>query len=128
MPSPVKHNISRTLWRFLEISLFFLVSVLGYSFLAKTTTCNAKSKSKENSSRIVAVQCFFEDDIATLYFSQETPVSASSHFRSALPFYALFHHPPGRITSNVQTTPALTYNAHRVPKTSLFLQNQVLII
>lgn len=51
MPAKRTHSVTRSFWRFFEISLFFLVSVLGYNFLAKATSINAKSKSREHAER-----------------------------------------------------------------------------
>ncbi len=51
MPAKRTHSVSRSFWRFFEISLFFLVSVLGYNFLAKATSVSAKSKSREHAER-----------------------------------------------------------------------------
>ncbi|MBM3422847.1 MAG: hypothetical protein FJY09_06330 [Chlorobi bacterium] len=41
-----RSNISRSVWRFFEIALFFAVSVVGFSMYAKTATFNAKQKSR----------------------------------------------------------------------------------
>ncbi|WP_449258646.1 hypothetical protein [Chlorobium limicola] len=41
-----RSNISRSVWRFFEIALFFVVSVVGFSMYAKTATFNAKQKSR----------------------------------------------------------------------------------
>jgi len=41
-----KCNISRSVWRFFEILLFFVISVVGFNFCAKTTNLNAKLKSR----------------------------------------------------------------------------------
>ncbi|MCG8343307.1 MAG: hypothetical protein MI684_10790 [Chlorobiales bacterium] len=128
MPAVGKNNISRTLWRFLEISLFFAVSVLGYSFLAKTSSCNAKSKSKETFSRVVAVQCGSDEDASMLYAYRNTPLPKNSYSHSPLSFYAAPQQAVGRITSYFDTFPALTYNAPTAVKTNLFLHHQVFII
>jgi hypothetical protein len=42
-------DITRNVLRFFEIALFFAVSVLGYSLLAKASTFSAKSKSRSHS-------------------------------------------------------------------------------
>lgn len=41
-----RSNISRSVWRFFEIALFFVVSVVGFSMYAKTATFNSKQKSR----------------------------------------------------------------------------------
>jgi hypothetical protein len=45
-------NITREFLRFFEIALFFAVSVLGYSLLAKTSSFSSKSKSRTDTVRI----------------------------------------------------------------------------
>ncbi len=127
MPAPRKHNISRNLWRFLEISLFFLVSVLGYNFLAKTSSFNAKSKSKEHSSRVAVVQNFFDESVSALCSCHErSPACLSLHSKTS--FYAVFYHGPDR-SSYIDTTPALLHTTSIFPFTvNLFQQNQVLIM
>jgi len=41
-----RRNISRSVWRFFEIALFFVISVVGFNFCAKTTNLNSKLKSR----------------------------------------------------------------------------------
>ncbi|WP_150132363.1 hypothetical protein [Prosthecochloris sp. GSB1] len=72
MPAERKHSVSRSFWRFFEIALFFLVSVLGYNFLAKTTSVNAKSKSREHSERGIPVKSFFPGEAVAKFFFQDT--------------------------------------------------------
>lgn len=128
MPAIRKNNISRTLWRFLEISLFFAVSVLGYSFLAKTSSCNAKSKSKETFSRVVAVQCYSDEDASMLYAYRNAPSPKNSYSHSSFSFYAVLQQAVDRITSYSDTFPSLTYNAPIAVKADLFLHHQAFII
>ena len=128
MATPGKHNISRNLWRFLEISLFFLVSVLGHNVLAKTSSFNAKSKSKEHSSRVVTVQPFLDEDTLMLYSFQEQSADSKS-FHTNKPFYSVFHQQSGCFTPHFRAIPARVHIASSSPfVTKLFLQNQVLII
>jgi hypothetical protein len=47
-----KKNITRDTLRFFEIALFFLVSIMGYSILAKTSGHNTKSKNKRDAAGI----------------------------------------------------------------------------
>lgn len=130
MPVSGKCNISKTFWRFLEVFLFFFVSVLGYSFLAKTSSFNAKSKSKEHSLRVVVTQCFSDKDVSTLYSSQTSTSSSSvcTFIHPPPPFYAIFQRTTERPPHRTRTLPVPMYNAPAFPKTNLFLQNQVLII
>lgn len=126
MSVPGKHNISRSVWRFLEISLFFLVSVLGYSFLAKTSTFNAKSKSKELSSGIVAVQgCSAENTSMLFSFCEQSPASQTHN----TPFYVALYQNPARFTSHNKFIPEQARTAPVFPfALNLFQQNQVLLI
>ncbi|MBN1279975.1 MAG: hypothetical protein K9I59_08180 [Chlorobium sp.] len=41
-----RSNISRSVWRFFEILLFFVISVVGFNVYAKTSTLNSKLKSR----------------------------------------------------------------------------------
>ncbi len=41
-----RSNISRSVWRFFEIALFFVISVVGFNVCAKTTNLNSKLKSR----------------------------------------------------------------------------------
>jgi hypothetical protein len=41
-----RSNISRSVWRFFEIALFFAISVVGFNVCAKTTNLNSKLKSR----------------------------------------------------------------------------------
>ncbi|WP_147269501.1 hypothetical protein [Prosthecochloris sp. ZM] len=61
-----RSNIVKNLWRFFEILFFFMVSVLGYTFLAKTSV-NAKSKSREHLSRPDCVERLYDASVETLY-------------------------------------------------------------
>ena len=125
MSVPGKHNISRSLWRFLEISLFFLVSVLGYSFLAKTSTFNAKLKSKEHATGIVASKCSVYEDSLLLSPTCEQQSLRHSHN----PFYSIFHQVPEHSTPYVLLKPVMANIAFSFPfETNLFQQNPVLII
>jgi hypothetical protein len=128
MPVSGKYNISRTLWRFLEIILFFLVSVLGYSFLAKTSSFNAKSKSKEHSLRVVISQSFSDKDVSSLYSYQTSPPAVYAFIHSPPPFYAVFQRTTEKLPRRIRTVPVPTYKVPAFPKTNLFQQNQVFII
>lgn len=128
MPVSEKHTISRTLWRFLEISLFFAVSVLGYNFLAKTSSCNTKSKSKETFSRVVAVQCYSVEDASMLYAYRNSPLPNNSYSDSSLPFYVPFQQSVDPAISYSLTVPSLTQNAPSPVKTNLFLHHQAFLI
>lgn len=128
MPALGKHNISRTLWRFLEIFLFFVVSVLGYNFLAKTSSFSAKSKSKETFSRVVAAQYYSDEDASMLSAYQNTPLPKHSSPHSSLPFYAILQQTFDRVTSYSGTIPAPASTVPIVVKANLFLHHQVLII
>lgn len=128
MSVPDKHNISRTLWRIVEISLFFLVSVLGHNFLAKTSTFNAKSKSREHSSKVVAVQCSFGEEPSIRYSRGKSSASVHEPSFSTSPFYTAFHKKADRTTPSIGQSPELTYKPRIIHNTPLFLKHQVFII
>ena len=128
MSVPDKHNISRTLWRIVEISLFFLVSVLGHNFLAKTSTFNAKSKSREHSSKVVAVQCCFGEEPSIRSSRGKSPASVHEPSFYTTPFYTTFHKKAGLITPPVGQSPELAYKPCIINNTPLFLKHQVFII
>jgi len=74
-----RSNISRSVWRFFEIALFFVVSVVGFSMYAKTTTFNAKQKSR-------ALQQQDMDCLAELYSVNQTLFHLS--FQHTVPAFA----------------------------------------
>ncbi|NTU57334.1 MAG: hypothetical protein HGB00_00210 [Chlorobiaceae bacterium] len=45
-----KYSIGRNILRIFEIAFFFAISVVGYGLLGKTSSLNAKSKSREHAS------------------------------------------------------------------------------
>lgn len=49
-----KCNIARNVWRFVEVFLFFAVSVFGFNILVKTTSLNTKSKTSSFSQALTA--------------------------------------------------------------------------
>ncbi len=129
MPASEKHTISRTLWRFLEISLFFAVSVLGYNFLAKTSSCNTKSKSKETFSRVVAVQYYSGEGASVLFADRNSPLpNNNSYVHSSPPSFAPSQQNVDSTISYLRTVPPLTQNAPIAVKTALFLHHQAFIM
>ncbi len=48
-----KCNIARSIWRSLEILLFFVISVVGFNVFFKATSLNSKSKAKSLSREMV---------------------------------------------------------------------------
>jgi hypothetical protein len=79
-------NIARSLWRFIEVFLFFVVSVVGFNILFKTSSLNSKSKVKQLSEGMVAprelslpeVTMLFDTDHLTGYFSHSPHKSSLS--------------------------------------------------
>ncbi len=129
MSAPVKQNISRSLWRFFEISLFFLVSVLGYNFLAKTTSFNAKSKSNEHAPGVVMVQSFFDEDASMLYLSSRFQSSENPSSLNGTSFHTIFYQKSGSLTKHLPGNSTLSDRSSFIPFSSkLFLQNKVLLI
>ncbi|NTV97701.1 MAG: hypothetical protein HGA70_00860 [Chlorobiaceae bacterium] len=51
-----KCNIACSIWRSFEILLFFVISVVGFNVLLKTTSQNSRSKEKSQSEK-TAVRC-----------------------------------------------------------------------
>ena len=102
VPMPTgKCNIARSLWRTVEILLFFVVSVVGFNVFFKATSLNSKSKVKSLSGGLVAPRelsvaeithsLYYDVDHLHGFFSsphhkQSSSLSANSE---DLPFYRL---------------------------------------
>ena len=133
-----RHSVSRSFWRFFEISLFFLVSVLGYNFLAKATSVNAKLKSREHAERSGTIaslpvepslELFFPDTAAR---SCPQPIVTDCRESSLSPgklFYA-GQFPIPRLHTDPFRLHATLRSCFTVPPCipSLLQQKQVLII
>ena len=52
--SPAKSNLIRSICRFVEVLLFFVISVVAFNLFAKTTSLNSKAKAKSLSGNPVA--------------------------------------------------------------------------
>lgn len=139
MPAERKHSVSRSFWRFFEIALFFLVSVLGYNFLAKTTSVNAKSKSREHSERGAPVErlcpgetvfAFFFPDMAPPACRKHCVTETHSNALSpgGIPAAIIFSSPKGRYALlEAQNPPSAAFSIPAFTP-NLFQQKRVLII
>ncbi|NEX13788.1 MAG: hypothetical protein C1941_03690 [Prosthecochloris sp.] len=124
-----KHHISRNIWRFLEICLFFIISVLGYGFLAKTSICNAKSKSNEHASRLCTSGGFYENNSSLLYsYSLAKPESSVRSTPPSTPYYAVLQKKAGISSPYRFISRFLTHARFHSSNERLFLLNQAFII
>ncbi|MCW8797287.1 MAG: hypothetical protein OQK67_09520 [Chlorobium sp.] len=129
MASPEKHHIVRRLLRFFEISLFFVISVLGYGFLAKTSSFNAKSKSNENASRQFTSGGFYENNSSLLYsYSLAKPESSVRSTPPSSPYYAVLRKKAGIYSPYSFIPRFLTHARFHSSNERLFLLNQAFII
>lgn len=106
-----RSNISRSIWRFFEIALFFVVSVVGFSMYAKTTTLNAKQKSR-------ALQQQGPDCPAELYSSGPT-LFLHSHFLHKVPIYGKADH---------KHASGITVQLHHAPQASAIMHPRLPIL
>ncbi|MBM3162985.1 MAG: hypothetical protein FJZ79_06660 [Chlorobi bacterium] len=89
-----RSNISRSIWRFFEIALFFVVSVVGFSMYAKTTTFNAKQKSRtlqQQGTGCPATLCPVSLTLFHSPFQHTVPVFAKSSREASGGFHIAFH-------------------------------------
>ncbi len=129
MASPEKHHIVKRLLRFFKISLFFMISVLGYGFLAKTSSVNAKSKSNDYSSRFITSGCFYENSSSLPYsYSLSKEASSVVPLLPSTPFYAVLHQKSPVSLQYRISPPVLTHARFHSSHERLFLLNQAFII
>lgn len=137
MRATPRSNIKKNLWRFIEISLFFIVSVVGYSFLAKTNV-NGKSKSREHSSREHVTENLYHQSIQALFipsFDQTPFLKYVTILRSAQretgdhsPFYALFIKSPLHELQRFESASPCISGISPLPSpANLFQQNSILL-
>lgn len=132
-----KCNIARSIWRSLEILLFFVISVVGFNVFFKATSLNSKSKVKSLSREIVAPRELSVPEISLAghyglyrmgsFFSaphRETSSSASTN-STDLPWHQLErqHH---AITNHKRTEPSTL--SPLIQPENLLQQNPVLLI
>ncbi len=122
-------TIFKNLWRFLEILLFFIISVVGYSILAKTSV-SAKSKSRDQVSRMNCVEQFCAEPLETFFLPFEHSGAWIHHLTSNTAFdtpHALCDCPPLHL-SLVTDSPAPQTIPHYLPAPyNLFQHNPVLL-
>lgn len=137
-----KHNIVRSILRSFEVLLFFVISVVGFSALAKTTSLNSKTKVKSLSGS-PAASCDRIFPAATLslndafdrlngFFSSGQKKSTSSYTCGSgfTAFSALLPHlRPGLLHCNPDLKKYDPSALSPLPvKDNLFQQNPVLLI
>ncbi|MEI6756956.1 MAG: hypothetical protein WCK85_03805 [Chlorobium sp.] len=96
-----KCNIARSVWRTVEILLFFVISVVGFNVFFKATSLNSKSKVKSLSRGLVAprelsvpqitLSLLYDVDRLSVFFSsphRENHSSLSSN-SADLPYHQL---------------------------------------
>jgi hypothetical protein len=135
-----KHTFVRNILRVFEVALFFAVSVLGYGLLVKTSSVNAKSRSREHAPGIQraldlsGLNRELKVLSGTFRFPAETAVTNCSEelsraFAPAPPaYYDAIPHPDFRAAlhdrrhhfGNYPAPPSLPYN--------LLQQNPVLLV
>ena len=129
MASPEKQHIVRRLLRFFEISLFFLISVLGYGFLAKTSSFNTKSKSNDCSSKFTTSGCVYENTSSLPYlYSLSKSESPVGPLLPSTPFYAFLCEKSPVSPQYRISPPFLKLVRFHSSYEHLFLLNQVFII
>ncbi|MBF0585792.1 hypothetical protein INT08_00710 [Prosthecochloris sp. N3] len=138
MPARGRRNISKNLWRFFEIALFFAVSVVGFNVLAKTSV-SGKTKSREHSSREQLVERLSMTRVESLFLpatfttgnmqSVATSRSGQHSREPAGPLHAMFFaaRPAACIPIPAVISPPSPFHAHLQLPPNLLQQNRVLL-
>jgi len=137
-----KGNIIRSICRSLEILLFFLISVVCFNVLVKTTSQNTKSKSKDLSGGIVAPRGlsvpgnsrslhYGLERINGFFSSQTNQLSSSLSLHSGIPpFPDILHDQHLFLKQPVsnRNNNDLSIASHQHKPDNLLQQNPVLLI
>ena len=134
--SPGKSNMIRSACRFVEVLLFFVISVVGLNLFAKTTSLNSKTKVKSLTGGPVAPRELSAPDIHRdfnrLYSFFHSPhqqrTSSLSNHSQAHVFMGMPHHLSHSLSycSHNQNNPLRPSFLHKPG--NLFQQNPVLLI
>jgi hypothetical protein len=131
-----RKNISRSFLRVFEILLFFVISVVGFNVLAKTTSQNGKSKTRSSSqytllmARLASPELQYPPRSDNFFISGHTTLIQKS---SPLSFHApvaIAHYAYSALPSDPVFTPEKTpYPVLFLQKpANLLQQNPVLLI
>ena len=136
-----KGNIIRSICRSLEILLFFVISIVGFNVLVKTTSLNSKSKKSLSGGTLAPRELSVPENSHTLHYGLEhihrffssQPQHASSSFtlQSGIPpFPDILHQQHLFITHSVRD---VHNNDHSISSpllkpVNLFQQNPILLI
>ncbi len=132
-----KCNIARSVWRTVEILLFFVISVVGFNVFFKATSLNSKSKVKSLSGGVVAprelsvpeitLSLHYELDRLRSFFSSPHRENSSSLNANSADFpHHRFEKQPHFDTNYKKTTLSTLFPLH-LPF-NLIQQNPVLLI
>ncbi|RXK89428.1 hypothetical protein EST62_00090 [Chlorobaculum sp. 24CR] len=133
-----KHTIGRNILRVFEIALFFVVSVLGYGLMLKTSSFSNKSKSRDHDSvafektvdlngrhrelRVLSGTLLFPNSAATTLSHRR---AAASHACAAIhPLTTLARH---LLSGNERHSHCLDGNRRLLRPCNLLEQNPVLL-
>ena len=74
-----KGNIIRSICRSLEILLFFVISIVGFNVLVKTTSLNSKSKKSLSGGTLAPRELSVPENSHTLHYGLEHYIVFSAH-------------------------------------------------
>ncbi|TNJ40008.1 hypothetical protein FGF66_01545 [Chlorobaculum thiosulfatiphilum] len=131
-----KHTVGRNILRVFEIALFFVVSVLGYGLMLKTSSFNGKSKSRVHTPGLQSTpdQKGNNRELnvipVSLIFPNETAAISTNHSGLAHPVDTFHALPSPAILTAVRDCSLQYHNApDRTPLPhNLLQQNPVLLI
>ncbi|MEI7788247.1 MAG: hypothetical protein WCI23_06320 [Chlorobiaceae bacterium] len=84
-----KENMIRSICRSLEVLLFFVVSVVGFSVLGKTTSLNTKSKTKSRGTVATRELLLHENSPTQHHDIENTDSCFSSQVHQASPSFSI---------------------------------------
>lgn len=132
-------NISRSIFRFCEIALFFVISVMGYGLLSKTASLNSKDKSRNQVYGVLNISDFRNNgkEPCGIYASPgiDQPKLFAGHVHDSLhgaskydTHSARLPYPPRPLAGTACNTTFNTAASSHVQPYNLFQENPVLLI